>query len=102
MTWTPADVGTIIPIVAAAVAVIIGAWKLAKVEAHVNSESTSLREQAASKDREIALQREIIAELKSTAALLAQATALGITLPHKPQKVEVVNDAAAPVPVVAA
>lgn len=67
------------------------------IKGHVNSEKTAADGRLAAKEQEIQLLREMLADKKVTAALLAQAA----SHPHlTPVPVEVVNTDAAPVPVV--
>jgi hypothetical protein len=54
---------------------VITAWKVSKIEGHVNSEKTADKAALFTKDMEIAILRERIADLKATAGLLAQAKA---------------------------
>jgi hypothetical protein len=97
LTVIIAGVVTIISAVSAAVVVVIKALRerdtvlqtvstsVAKIEGHVNSEKTAATEQARAKDREIELLREMLAQQKQTAALLAQSTAAhtrGVPLPE--------------------
>jgi len=115
--------GVLIGLVVTGIISILGAWKLAKIEAHVNSEKTGLLEQAKSRDRELDLYREVMARDKNIASLLAQAVATrqrGDNLANttstelmkeilhatpsesdsQPAKVEIVNPPSHPIPVI--
>lgn len=59
---------------------VITAWrtiagKVSAIEGHVNSEKTAAEGREAMKDKEILMLREMLAERKITAALLAQSVA---------------------------
>lgn len=116
-TWSPMGVAYVLTILIGGIVSIIGAWKLAKIEAHVNSEKTALHEQSISKDKEISILMDRLADQKTIATLLAQSTAtsraareqqppVAVTVASpitgtadNPISVEVINDATSPVPV---
>lgn len=112
--------GILVGLIVTGIVSIITALKVAKIEAHVNSQKTAMEEQAKARMRENDLLREMLEDRKQQAALLAQAVAtrlraadtpaaigvvapLPVTVvntPDAPVPTEVVNPPDAPVPTV--